>query len=300
MLTSHSAGVESAGDKSTRLRDTSVPAYLMTPLEPSPSPPVLPVPPPVTPAEVREEESFLSEESDRVLLSGPNSRLRDLKLLFGTIMDFMRGFRALHFVGPCITVFGSARIQENHPHYQLARRMGGAIAKLGFTVMTGGGPGLMEAANRGAKEAGGRSVGCNIILPQEQMPNAWLDRWVSINYFFVRKTLLTKYSYGFIIMPGGVGTLDEMFEALTLIQTGKIRNFPIVLMGLDYWRPLVALMNHMVEAGTISAGDMALIHMTDSVEEASTHLSKCAIKEFGLRRGKAPVRGLRWLLERGV
>ena len=270
------------------------------PAPPHPTVSVLPVPPPVTPAEVREEERFINTQSDRELLCGPNSRLRDLKLLFGTIMDFMRGFRALHFVGPCITVFGSARIREGHPHYELARRMGGEIAKLGFTVMTGGGPGLMEAANRGAKEAGGRSVGCNIHLPQEQKPNPWLDRWVTIDHFFVRKTLLMKYSYGFIIMPGGVGTLDEMFEALTLIQTRKIRNFPIVLMGLEYWQPLVALLDHMAKAGTISAEDLALIHRTDSVEDATAHLSECAIKEFGLRRGKAPVKHFRWLLERGV
>lgn len=270
------------------------------PVPPHPSAPVLPVPPPVTPAELNEEQRFVSRQSDRALLHGPNSRLRDLKLLLGTITDFIRGFRALHFVGPCITVFGSARIREGHPHYDLARSMGAEIAKLGFTVMTGGGPGLMEAANRGAKDVGGRSVGCNIILPQEQKPNPWLDRWVTIDHFFVRKTLLTKYSYGFIILPGGVGTLDEMFEALTLIQTRKIRNFPIVLMGLDYWRPLVALLRHMAASGTISADDLALIHMTDSVEDASAHLGECAIKEFGLRRATAPVKRFRWLLERGV
>lgn len=268
--------------------------------DPAAAVPPFPVPPPSTPAELREEERFESRQADRELLSGPNSRLRDLKLLVGTIVDFMRGFRALHFVGPCITVFGSARIREGHSHYDLARRIGGEIARLGFTVMTGGGPGLMEAANRGAKEAGGRSVGCNILLPQEQQPNPWLDRWVTIDHFFVRKTLLTKYSYGFVIMPGGVGTLDEMFEALTLIQTRKIRNFPIVLMGLDYWRPLHDLLSHMAEAGTISAEDIGLIHMTDSVEDAAAHLSERAIRQFGLRRGKAPARGFRWLLERGV
>lgn len=271
-----------------------------SPASSGPAAPVLPEPPPVTPAEVREEERFTGHQADRALLAGPNSRLRDLKLLFGAIADFLRGFRALHFVGPCITVFGSARIREGHPHYELARRMGAEIAKLGFTVMTGGGPGLMEAANRGAKDVGGRSVGCNITLPQEQKPNAWLDRWVTIDHFFVRKTLLMKYSYGFIIMPGGVGTLDEMFEALTLIQTRKIRNFPIVLMGLDYWQPLMALMNRMVEAGTISAADLALLHMTDSVENATAHLSECAIKEFGLQRAKAPVKHFPWLLERGM
>lgn len=272
----------------------------MKPASPAPPAPGLPEPPPVSPAEVSEQERFVGKQPDRALLAGPNPRLLDLKLICGTILDFLRGFRALHFVGPCITVFGSARIREGHAHYALARRMGGEIARLGFTVMTGGGPGLMEAANRGAKEAGGRSVGCNILLPQEQKPNAWLDRQVTIDHFFVRKTLLTKYSYGFIIMPGGVGTLDEMFEALTLIQTRKIRNFPVVLMGLDYWQPLVTLLNRMVEAGTIGAADLALLYMTDSVEDATAHLSECAIKGFGLRRAKAPAKRLPWLLERGV
>lgn len=272
----------------------------MNPESFTPPAPALPKPAPLTSADVSEDERFVGKQPDRALLAGPNPRLRDLKLMGGTILDFLRGFRALHFVGPCITVFGSARIREGHPYYELTRRMGGEIARLGFTVMTGGGPGLMEAANRGAKEAGGRSVGCNIRLPQEQQPNAWLNRHVKIDHFFVRKTLLMKYSYGFIIMPGGVGTLDEMFEALTLIQTRKIRNFPVVLMGLDYWQPLTTLMNRMVEAGTINAADLALLHMTDSVEDASAHLSECAIKAFGLRRAKAPAKHFRWLLERGV
>ncbi len=264
-----------------------------------PAPP-LPLPPSLSPTELKEEERFISRQEDRALLCGPNSRLRDFKLLLSTIADFMRGFRALHFVGPCITVFGSARIKEDHPHYQLARRMGAEIARLGFTVMTGGGPGMMEAANRGAKDVGGRSVGCNIQLPQEQQPNPWLDRSVTFKYFFVRKTLLTKYSYGFVIMPGGVGTLDEMFEALTLIQTRKIRNFPIVLMGLDYWQPLVVLLKHMAEAGTIAEEDLKLIHMTDSVEEATAHLSEFAIKQFCLRKVKTPIKHWPWLFERGV
>jgi uncharacterized protein (TIGR00730 family) len=149
--------------------------------------------------------------------------------------DFIRGFRVLHFVGPCVTVFGSARIKSDSPYYELARKMGAAIAQLGFTVMTGGGPGIMEAANRGAKEAGGRSVGCNIELPHEQKPNLYLDRFVTMHYFFVRKMLLVKYSYAFVILPGGAGTLDEMFEAITLIQTRRMTNFPVVIMGTDYW-----------------------------------------------------------------
>ena len=148
--------------------------------------------------------------------------------------DFIRGFRVLHVVGPCVTVFGSARIKSDSPYYELARKMGAAIAQLGFTVMTGGGSGIMEAAKRGAKDAGGRSVGCNIELPHEQKPNPYLDRFVTMHYFFVRKTLLVKYSYAFVILPGGAGTLDEMFEAITLIQTRKMTNFPVVIMGTDY------------------------------------------------------------------
>ena len=166
--------------------------------------------------------------------------------------DFLRGFRVLHFVGPCVTVFGSARIKSDSPYYELARKMGAAVAQLGFTVMTGGGPGIMEAANRGAKEIGGRSVGCNIELPREQHPNAYLDRSVTLRYFFVRKTLLVKYSYAFVIMPGGAGTLDEMFEAITLIQTGKIRSFPVVIMGTDYWHELIPFIDKMVKAGMIA------------------------------------------------
>ena len=171
--------------------------------------------------------------------------------------DFLRGFRTLHFVGPCVTVFGSARIKPDDPHYELARNMGAAIARLGFTVMTGGGPGIMEAANRGAKEAGGRSVGCNIELPFEQPANAYLDRCVRMHYFFVRKALLIKYSYAFVVMPGGAGTLDELFEAVTLIQTGKIKNFPIVIMGTDYWKELIGFIDEVPHQATISASDLA-------------------------------------------
>jgi uncharacterized protein (TIGR00725 family) len=148
------------------------------------------------------------------MLEGPNSRLRELRLLFGGILDFLRGFRTLHFVGPCVTVFGSARFHEDHPYYALAREVGRRVSGLGFTVMTGGGPGLMEAANRGARDAGGASVGCNIVLPQEQEPNPYLDCVVTCRYFFVRKVLLFKYSYGFVALPGGIGTMDELFEAL--------------------------------------------------------------------------------------
>ena len=171
----------------------------------------------VTRDEVSEDLQFVTEATDRELLGGPNRRWRDLCLLFGVMRDFLRGFRGLHFVGPCITVFGSARFDENHRYYQMARELGAKISRRGFTVMTGGGPGIMEAANRGAKDAAGRSVGCNIELPNEQGHNPFLDRWVTMKHFFVRKVLLVKYSYGFVIMPGGFGTMDEMFETLTLI-----------------------------------------------------------------------------------
>jgi hypothetical protein len=253
----------------------------------------------ITPAEEHEDRRFFSELEDRELLAGPNARTRDLRLLMSVMSDFMRGFRALHFVGPCITVFGSARFKEDHPYYQMAREIGAAIVRMGFTVMTGGGPGIMEAANRGAREAGGRSVGCNIKLPFEQKPNPHLDRVVTMNHFFVRKTLLMKYSYGFVILPGGFGTMDEMFEALTLIQTGKVRSFPIVMMGRDYWTDMVDFMNGMMKAGTISGGDLDLMKFTDSVDEAVGHLQERAVRQFGLRKRNAPVESV-LLGERGL
>jgi uncharacterized protein (TIGR00730 family) len=234
------------------------------------------------------DEAYRCEIDDRHLMSGPNRRRREIGILLKVARDFFNGFRALHFVGPCITVFGSARFKEDHPYYQLARDIGAGISRLGFTVMTGGGPGIMEAANRGAKDAGGRSVGCNIELPFEQSHNPYLDRWVTMKYFFVRKVLLLKYSYGFVIMPGGFGTMDEMFESLTLIQTGKIKNFPVVVMGTEYWNPMRPFLDRMVEQGTIGAEDLDLMLFTDSVDEAVRHLASRALKEFGLRRRCIP------------
>lgn len=187
-----------------------------------------------------------------------------------------------------MTVFGSARFDEHHRYYAMAREVGGGLVGLGFTVMTGGGPGVMEGANRGAREAGGRSVGCNVELPLEQVPNPYLDRWVTCRYFFVRKVLLVKYSYAFIVMPGGFGTLDELTEALTLIQTRKILQFPIVLMGRDYWAPFLAMVRTMVEAGTISATDLDLMLVTDSVPDAMAHLQQHAVDRFGLKRRRFP------------
>jgi uncharacterized protein (TIGR00730 family) len=234
------------------------------------------------------EEEFYEHLEDQQLLSGPHGRRNEFRLLMGVIKDFLNGFRTLHFVGPCITVFGSARFKEDHPYYVQARKVGAAISQLGFTVMTGGGPGIMEAANRGAKDVNGNSVGCNIILPMEQKENPYLDKFVNFRYFFVRKTLLIKYSYGFVIMPGGFGTMDEMFEALTLIQTGKVRNFPIVLMGVTYWQELRDFIDKMVTEGTISPSDLELIRFTDSVEEAMSYLEEKAVKQFKLRLNKRP------------
>lgn len=236
-----------------------------------------------------------AERADEIFLEGPRSRFDEFLTLLRVMRDFLRGFRVLHFVGPCVTVFGSARVKIDSPYYDLARKMGAAIAKLGFTVMTGGGPGIMEAANRGAKEIGGRSVGCSIELPVEQEANAWLDRCVTMHYFFVRKTLLIKYSYAFVVMPGGAGTLDELFEALTLIQTGKIQNFPIVVMGTDYWMELLGLIQKMARTGMISQLDLNLIYATDSAEDAIAHIRSKAIAPFGLKRR---VPHIRWLGER--
>ena len=209
----------------------------------------------------------------------------------------MRGFRKLHFVGPCVTVFGSARFAEEHPYYALARQVGGRLARTGFTVMTGGGPGIMEAANRGAWDEGGFSVGCNIELPAEQKLNPYLDRAVTFRHFFVRKVMLVKYSYAFVVMPGGVGTMDELFEALTLIQTKKIADFPLVLMGRDYWRPFLELLETMVAAGTVGREDLRLLLVTDSVHEAMKHIEAHSVERFGLERRRRVTKRLKILGE---
>jgi uncharacterized protein (TIGR00730 family) len=244
-----------------------------------------------------EAKSFPTAESEhhdeRVFLEGPQSRSWELWMLGRIVREFLRGFRVLHFVGPCVTVFGSARFAEDHPYYGLARQVGSRLSEIGFTVMTGGGPGIMEAANRGAKEAGGYSVGCNIALPTEQKPNSYLDEVLTFRYFFVRKVMMVKYSYGFVVMPGGVGTMDELFEAATLIQTKKIQNFPVVLMCREYWHPLELLLKDMVQARTIDAADLNLLLLTDSVDEAMAHIQKHAVQQFGLRKVPKPSRFLR-------
>ncbi len=213
---------------------------------------------------------------DRRLLEGPRSRTAEFFRVLRILVEFIRGFRALHFLGPCVTVFGSARFQEDHRYYKLARDAAARIAKEGFTVMTGGGPGIMEAANRGAQETGGRSVGCNIELPHEQAPNPFIDRLVTFRYFFVRKVMLVKYSQAFVIFPGGFGTMDEAFEAATLIQTGKIFQFPIIFVGRDFWSPLFDFIEQrMIAEETISADERELFYVTDSVDELAEILGQC-------------------------
>jgi uncharacterized protein (TIGR00730 family) len=230
----------------------------------------------------------LHGREERFFLEGPQSRTQEVWRVARIAWEFISGFRALHFVGPCVSVFGSARFRENHPYYVLARGMGYCLSQMGFAVITGGGPGIMEAANRGAKDAGGRSVGCNILLPHEQKPNPYVDRVITFRYFFVRKVMLVKYSYAFVVLPRGFGTMDELFEALTLIQTGKIVEFPVILMGQAYWLPIMDFLQQMVREGTISASDLNLLLMTDSIEEAAAHVQKYGIEQFGLHKRKVP------------
>lgn len=240
----------------------------------------------------------MTTPSEIQFLHGPQSRLKELKFAFQTIMDLFRGLRGLHFIGPCITVFGSARYKEDHPYYMLTRKAGAAFAKLGFTILTGGGPGLMEAANRGAKEVGGRSVGCNIKLPVEQQPNPYLDRWVYLKYFFIRKVLLVKYSFAFVVMPGGFGTLDEYFEALTLMQTRKINDFPIIIFGKEYHKELIEHIEVMRKNSTIGETDDKLFLVTDDINEAVQLILEKSIKKYGLRP-QNKLRPFKWLFERG-
>jgi uncharacterized protein (TIGR00730 family) len=229
------------------------------------------------------------DPDERLFLEGPKARGFELVRALRILFELIRGFRVLHFVGPCATVFGSARFDEEHPYYEIGRRVGRALAKSGFTVMTGGGPGLMEAANRGAREVRGSSIGCNIRLPIEQVPNPYLDVMVEFRYFFVRKLMLVKYSYGFVALPGGFGTLDEMFETLTLVQTGKIRDYPVILVGTAYWEPLVAfLRDTMAKQGTILNEDLQRFVVTDSPEEAAARIRNAALGRFGVRIGRPP------------
>lgn len=244
----------------------------------------------------RVRESFhwgkisVHSEEER-FLQGPHPRRFELWEALRIFFEFVKGFRKLHFIGPCVTVFGSARFGEDTQAYANAREIGALLAKSGFTVMTGGGPGIMEAANRGAKDAGGASVGCNIVLPKEQKPNPYLDLWVEFNHFFVRKVMLLKYSYAFIAMPGGYGTIDEVFETATLIQTGKIKNFPIVFVDRNYWGPLLAFLNNtLLEHRAIDPKDVNIFQVTDSPEEAVALVKKLTFDQFGLKYGFRPKR----------
>ena len=231
---------------------------------------------------------------EREFLGGPRTRLQELLRALRILREFIHGFRRLHFVGPCVTVYGSARIRDGS-FYEAARELGSLLAGSGFTVMTGGGPGIMEAANRGAVEGGGFSVGCNIELPHEQHPNEWLHLWLEFRYFFVRKVMLAKYSYAFVAFPGGFGTLDELFELLTLIQTRKIQDFPCVLVGRDYWRPLLEfLRGTLIPAGAIAEQDLDLLYVTDSPKEAVAHvLQRVPLLSEGTSRRLWKIR--RWL-----
>ncbi len=209
------------------------------------------------------------EGAEKSFLSGRRNRAADLESTVRIFLEFLRAFESFEFEAPVVTVFGSARFAEDHAHYRLARELGGALARAGFVVMTGGGPGIMEAANRGAREAGGLSVGCNIRLPREQKPNPYLDRFIEIEHFFVRKVMLVKYSCAFIVMPGGFGTLDEAFEVITLVQTGKLERFPVISMGGQFWADLRDFaVNTMYREGTISAEDADFIHDAATPEDA--------------------------------
>lgn len=260
-----------------------------------PSPP--PPPPPPTPngnGSRRWGKATRNVEEGQ-FLEGPRPRRFELWRIMRIAAEFLRGFRQLHFVGPCVTVFGSARFREDHRYYALTRDVSARLSRLGFTIMTGGGPGIMEAANRGARDAGGRSIGCNIMLPMEQQPNPYLDEFVEFRYFFVRKVMLVKYSYAFVVMPGGFGTLDEVFETLTLVQTGKIRDFPVILMGRDYWEPLLAFFRErLVAEKTIDPRDLDLLTVTDSPEEAVDRIAEVAQQHFGFIWTSRPKQS--WLL----
>jgi uncharacterized protein (TIGR00730 family) len=211
-------------------------------------------------------------EDEQLLERGPAGRpafldsdpWRALRIL----SEFVEGFDALAAVGPAVTVFGSARTPEGTPMYELARTISRRLAESGFAIITGGGPGIMEAANRGCREGGGLSIGCNIELPHEQAVNPYVDLGVEFRYFFARKTMFVKYADAFVILPGGFGTLDELFESLTLIQTGKVRDFPVVLVGRDYWKGIIDWMRDVqLPAGAIAESDINLLKLTDDPDE---------------------------------
>jgi len=211
--------------------------------------------------------------AEQQFLARRREHAEDVQSAVRVFLEYLRGFEYMSIDRPIVTVFGSARIAEDHPYYALARALGTELAKAGFAVMTGAGPGIMEAANRGAREAGGMSVGANIHLPHEQKPNRYLDRYVEFEHFFVRKVMLVKYSCAFVAMPGGFGTMDEIFETLTLMQTGKIEAFPVVCMGSDYWNKFRDFLDDsLVAENTIQRSDLDLLYFTDSPEDAARYI----------------------------
>ena len=230
--------------------------------------------------------SHIIPPKSHVYLDGPKSRGFELNFAVRVFWQFIKGFRKFHFMGPCITVFGSARFKEEHIYYKAAREFGKRIAQMGFVTMTGGGPGIMEAANRGAFENGGASVGCNIQLPFEQQHNPYMNEWITFEHFFVRKVLMTKYSYAFVIMPGGFGTMDEFFETLTLIQTKTVTQFPLVLFGKDYYAELSEMLERMADKGTIARKDLSLVLLTDDIEEAMEHIRTYIKRNYQVKRRK--------------
>lgn len=220
------------------------------------------------PTGVRNEAEFLVSR---------RGYLAEFIRVFRIFRELLRGLRAMRRIGPAVTVFGSARLAPEDPYCQIARQIGAALARDGFTVITGGGPGIMEAASRGAKEAGGTAIGCNVTLPYEQVPNPYLDQSIQFRYFFVRKMMLVKYSYAFVILPGGMGTLDELSEALTLIQVGKLYDFPVILVGSQYWEGLWKWYREtMVPAGTVSETDLDFVKILDSPEEVARLIRESA------------------------
>lgn len=209
-----------------------------------------------------------SAKADHEFLTQIRTPARERARLKRISQEFEQAFTRLFKTGPAVTVFGSARFKPAHPYYKLARQVGAELARAGFATLTGGGPGIMEAANRGAHEAGGASLGLNIVLPHEQCANPYVDESVEFNYFFTRKVCLVKYSCAFIVMPGGLGTLDELFEAMTLVQCRKIGPFPVILMGSEFWLGLREWAQHMVKAGVFARDEIRFGHITDSPQEA--------------------------------
>ncbi|MGQ0561814.1 MAG: TIGR00730 family Rossman fold protein [Gemmatimonadota bacterium] len=260
----------------------------------TPSPP--PAQPPIPNQELNvpgvetEDEKLLSRAPEVPRADTTTDSWRVLRIMG----EFVEGFETLASLGPAVSIFGSARIASDNPYYAIARKTAALLAQEGFAVITGGGPGIMEAANRGAHEVGGTSVGCNIELPFEQGVNAYVDVSINFRYFFVRKTMFVKYAEAFVIFPGGFGTMDELFEALTLIQTGKVRNFPVVLFGAEYWEGLLGwLRARMLGDGMVKAKDLELLIVTDSPQEAVRVVVDCfeqncsyaAARSEGRRRG---------------